>query len=171
MNQRVCEVCGNRLVIPCRQNQALSCFLRLLMKFIFRSWFCCYFAPNVLRVFCLCKTPRAEQEKANGKVGKGRNKKLIKRYSRLSLSCLLILDWAESKYLSYPVSHSHPETVRVLHLRKQCYCHLSITALGELLKLSHFEWFQLFSTPSEIPRESSRLYWDYFSDIKGCGRR
>lgn len=30
--------------------------------------------PDVLRVFCLCKTPHAEQDKANGKVGKGGTK-------------------------------------------------------------------------------------------------
>lgn len=125
---------------------------------------------SVLRVFCLCQTPPAEQGNANGMVGRGGEQKMIERYSRLSLCCLLILDWAESKYLSYPVSHSHPETVRVCHLCKQCYCHLSITALEELLKLSYFEWFQLFSTPSEIPWKSSPLHWDSFSDIKGCGR-
>lgn len=170
VNQRVCEVWESLS----NSMQAVPSFQLLSQTphatLIFRSQFCCYFAPCVLRVFCLCKTPHPEQDKANGKAGGG-EQKMIETYSRLSLCCLLILDWAESKYLSHPVSHSHPETVRVIHLCMQCYSHLSITALGEQLKLSHFEWFQLFSTPSEIPWKSNPLHWDYFSDIKGCGRR
>lgn len=101
VHQRVCEVweslSNSMQAVPSSQLLSQTPHETL----IFRSQFCCYFAPIVLRVFCLCKTPHAERDKANGKMGKGRNKTWLRGIA--DYDCAVYWFWTE---LRVNISHT-----------------------------------------------------------------
>lgn len=162
VHQRVCEVweslSNSMQAVPSSQLLSQTPDETLIL----RSQFCCHFAPSVLRVFCLCQTPHAGQ--GMGRWARG-EQKMIERYSRPWF-------WTELRVNIFPILSA----TAILTQSGRFTCVSNVIAIFQSLLLENCSNSHTLndSSCSPLPQgyhEKAVPYWDYFSDIKGCGRR
>lgn len=156
--------CGNHWVIPCRQYQALSCFPRLLMKLSYSGPSFAVTLPLVCWDSSAYARPHMLNKRRHGRWARG-EQKMIERYSRPWF-------WTE---LRVNIFHILSATA-ILTQSGRFTCVSNAIAIFQSLLLENCSNSHTLndSSCSPLPQgyhEKAVPYWDYFSDIKGCGRR